>query len=215
MRPDTSFVVLGLCLAFMQCATASGLPHRKNGLWETSMKVAQHAATGIKAQQCIDEHSDEAMQRRAMEGDPSLQCARADVSNIPGGFETSSVCKTNRGTLTSKMHITGDMQSAYRMEISAHRDPPQGTLTDTQTIVDAKWLGACPADMKAGDMRINGMILHMGGAVGAAGAGGAGGVAGKTGAGTGLDPEAMKSMTPAQRLEYLKKKMAAGAAPTK
>ena len=203
MRRPQSVLIFTLICVMAHSAFAEILPHRKDGLWETSMSVAQRAASGIKAQQCIDEKTDDAMQHRAMEGDASLQCERSSFRKVPGGFETSSVCKTSRGKLTSQMHIAGDMQSAYRMEISSHRDPPQGTLTDTKTVVDAKWLGACPADMKPGDMRVNGIILHMGG------------MAGKAGAALGLDPEAMKSMTPAQRMEYLKKKFAPGAAPQK
>ena len=203
MRRPQSVLIFTLICVMAHSALAETLPHRKDGLWETSMSVAQRAASGIKAQQCIDGKTDEAMQHRAMEGDPSLKCERATVKKTSGGFDTSSVCKTSRGKLTSQMHITGDMQSAYRMEISSHRDPPQGTLTDTKTVVDAKWLGACPADMKPGDMRVNGLILHMGG------------MAGEAGAAPVLDPEAMKSMTPAQRMEYLRKNFAPGVAPQK
>jgi hypothetical protein len=199
MRRSQAIMILGLLGACAQCALADALPQRRSGLWETHMIMAQHPGPGITSQQCIDAQTDEAMQRRVMEGDATLKCTRTGFSKIPGGFESSSVCKTNRGTLTSKMHITGDLQSAYRMEISGHRDPPQGALTDTHTVVEARWLGACPADMQAGDMRMNGRTLHMGA-----------GAAGTAGAASPSDPQAMKSMTPEQRREYLKRRLSGG-----
>lgn len=201
MRRSLAIMIPSLLGALAQCALADAPPHRRSGLWATHMVTAQHTGPGITSQQCIDAQTDEAMQRRVMEGDGTLKCTRTGFSRIPGGFESGSVCKTNRGTLTSKMRLTGDMQSAYRMEISGHRDPPQGAFTDTHTVVEAKWLGPCPADMKPGDMRMNGMTMHMGAG---------GGPAGAAGAHPPLDPQAMKSMTPEQRREYLKRMMGGG-----
>jgi hypothetical protein len=195
MRRSPAIMILGLLGATAPLVLADAPPHRRSGLWESHMTTAQRPGPGITTQQCIDAQTDEAMQRRMMEGDAAPKCTRTGFSRIPGGFESSSVCQTNRGTVTSRMHITGDMQSAYRMEVSGHRDPPQGALTDSHTVVEARWLGACPADMKPGDMRMNGRTLHMGGG------------AGPAGAGSPVDPQAMKSMTPEQRREYIKRRL--------
>lgn len=161
MRRIVTLLALGLPLTgTISVATADSFPHRKNGLWETSMHLAQHPGTAINSQQCIDEKSDADMQRRLMDGGPSLNCERTDFRKTADGFEGNSVCKTSHSKLTSKMVIKGDLHSVYRMEISSHRDPPQGGMTNTQSVVDAKWLGACPTDMKPGDLRINGMIVR-------------------------------------------------------
>ena len=184
-------------LAAAQLATADqAMPHRKAGLWESTMSMPQAAGRTFKSQQCIDNSTDEAMQRRAMEGEQSMKCDRTGVNKIAGGVETSSVCKSSNSTITSKMRLTGDMQHSYRMEINAHRDPPMGKFSDTHSVIEASWLGACPADMKPGDMRMNGMTMHLGN-------GGAGAPK--------LDPEKLKSMTPAQRMEYIRSHMGAGA----
>ena len=197
-------IVIGLLCVTSQSTVAAGtMPHRKSGLWETTMSAQQRPGGGYKSQQCVDQQTDEITQRRALGNEPTTKCEHQDFRTVAGGYETTSVCTTARGTLTSKLRITGDLQSAYRMEVSSHHEPAVGKLADASTVIDAKWLGACPADMKPGDLRVNGMVLHMGsGAPGAA----------ATGSGPPLDAQALRSMTPEQRLEYIKSRMG-GATP--
>jgi hypothetical protein len=173
------------------------------------MHMARPDAHAMTSQQCIDDKTDEAMQRSALEGTAALHCERGPLTKIPGGFESSSVCKTSHGTVSSKMRVIGDMQSAYHIEVASHRDPPVGGMADTQTTMEAKWLGACPADMKPGDMRVNGMTMHLGAGLGGMPGMGGPGAAGMGAGMSGIDPKALSSMSPAERMEYMKKLMEA------
>ena len=206
MQRRSSLIVITVLYDISQSTVAAGaLPHRKSGLWETTMSAQQRPGGGYKSQQCIDEKTDEITQRRALGTEQTTKCEHQDFRTMPGGYETTSVCTTTRGTLTSKLRITGDLQSAYRMEVSSHHEPAVGKLADASTVIDAKWLGACPAGMKPGDLRVNGMVLHLGGGSGAPGTT-------ATGSGPPLDAQALRSMTPEQRLEYIKSRMG-GATP--
>ena len=201
MNRPTAASISALCLAAGlfaaglfaagTCAAADGLPHRRSGVWETTMHRDRQGAAPMKTQQCVDDKTDEAMQRMAVEGNAAMHCERTAFNKVAGGFESNSICKTAQGTITSRMRVVGDMQSTYRVEVSAHRDPPVGDLGDTHSVMEARWLGACPADMKPGDMRVNGMLMHPG--------------AGRAG----MDPKAIGAMSPAERMEYMKKLMEA------
>ena len=55
---------------------AQDMPHRKPGLWETNVSVAQ-AAQKLVAQQCIDEKTDAEMLKRSMGGkDKDTNCTQ-------------------------------------------------------------------------------------------------------------------------------------------
>jgi len=201
-RPSRLLLPALLGLVICSIALGDSLPHRRAGLWESTMNVAAQNGREVKTQQCVDDKTDEAMQRQVIEGNSAFKCERTEFKLITGGYESSSVCKTGMGTITSHMRMVGDMQSAYRVESNSHREPAMYGPADTHTVINARWLGACPADLKPGDMRINGMVMHLG-----QGMGGMGGMGGKPGAG-GM-PGAVGSMTPAERMEYMKKLMEA------
>ena len=59
--------------------------------------------------------------------------------------------------MTSHADITGDFNSAYTVKVTSHREGgPTGAARDSVMTLDAKWLGACKADQKAGDIVMSG-----------------------------------------------------------
>jgi hypothetical protein len=56
-------------------------------------------------------------------------------------------------TMTTHADTTGDFNSAYTVKTTSHaQGGPAGAARDTSMTLEAKWLGACKADQKAGDI---------------------------------------------------------------
>lgn len=146
---------------FMANAMAQDLPHRKAGLWESSMESAQMQGKNMTSQQCIDEKTDAEMMNRALKADgKSNTCKQITSKRLTNGWEFDSQCAMTGYTMTSHAVITGDFNTQYTMQMHGHREPADKTGADTDVTMHAKFMGACPADMKPGDMKINGMLMH-------------------------------------------------------
>ncbi|MGE3871295.1 MAG: DUF3617 domain-containing protein [Pseudorhodoplanes sp.] len=141
-------------------AAALDLPARKAGLWEikTVMDGGNHPAQ--VAQHCIDAETDKLM--NSIGGDMRKEaCSRQDVQKVGPTYVIDSVCKFGPMTSTSHGVVTGDFNSAYTVKLTSKREggpnipgmPAGGTSTMT---IEAKWLGACAAGQKPGDMILAG-----------------------------------------------------------
>jgi len=161
--PTPGMARIGAALALAVCAQAvfaqslDRLPQRKAGLWETVMDLPSGAGGTMTMQQCVDDKTDEAVQRRQFGGDPSSRCTTSNVRTGSGGYEADYACDSERGKMSGHVKVTGDMSSGYTMTNTMRREgsargPAEGTIT-----MRARHLGACPAEMKAGDTRMTGM----------------------------------------------------------
>ncbi|MDB5887228.1 MAG: hypothetical protein JWM03_100 [Rhodocyclales bacterium] len=163
MKNLTSIIAGGIAaLSFATASFAIDMPHRKPGLWETTMNSPAMKGRNVVAQQCIDEKTDADMLKQTMAGKDN-SCTQTASHAISGGWEFSATCKQADSTTTSHGTLTGDFNSQYTMQVQGHRTPPMNGVSDFQTNISARYMGACTADMKPGDMKINGMLLHAGG----------------------------------------------------
>jgi len=157
-------------------ATALDLPARKPGLWEISMVMEGRNVPPRVSQNCIDAATDKVMSSL---GSDMRTCSKQDVQKSGGTLTVDSVCKVGDATVTSHSVVTGDFNSAYSVKLTSKREggPPIPGMTpgaETQMTIQAKWLGACKADQKPGDMIMpNGMKINIVDMQKAAGAGGA------------------------------------------
>ncbi len=135
-------------------ATPFEAPKRKSGLWETTMNFGGQQAAGMTMKQCIDQKTDDLMrsQARDAQADMDKQCSKRDWKQVSSGYEFESVCTFGGIKHTSKGKITGSMDTGYKMTMDTQYDPPQQGMTSNHMEMEAKWTGACPADMRAGDM---------------------------------------------------------------
>jgi hypothetical protein len=136
-------------------AVAVELPVRKAGLWE--MKVLSGGSMPeMTMQQCTDETTDKDMST-AMSPMTKEICSKQDIQKTATGYVTDSVCGIAGTTIKSKAEITGDFNSAYTVKSSSHSEGGRaGAAHDSTTTIEAKWLGACKADQKAGDIMMPG-----------------------------------------------------------
>jgi len=132
-------------------ATAQDMPTRKAGLWE--IKMGGGPQGGVTMQQCTDAATDKALTSSA--GAAGQQdCSKRDIKKTSSGMVIDSVCTIAGRSINSHIEVTGSFDSAYTMTISSDAGGarPAGVPGQITVTMDAKWLGACKADQRPGDM---------------------------------------------------------------
>ena len=130
---------------------AIDFPTMKSGLWESKVTrdgVQQRAGV---TKICIDAAVQKEMLDMGM-GSMKSMCSKNDIRRDGNRIFGEAECKLGESTMKSKSvtAFTGD--SAYHTEVKASYDPPFMGKTASTTVIDAKWTGACPAGVKAGDV---------------------------------------------------------------
>jgi len=144
-------------------AGADELPIRKPGLWEMKMERTNSPMPGTTMQQCTDETTDKEMSTAATPLAKEV-CSKRDIQKTATGYVSDSVCGVAGVSIASHSEITGDFNSAYTIKSTSHSEGgPAATQGDHVTTIEAKWLGACKPDQKAGDIVMPGgmkMNIH-------------------------------------------------------
>ena len=146
---------LALALSALGPANQAGaveLPVRKAGLWEMKVLHAGSPAPDMTMQQCTDETTDKDMSTAFSPMAKDI-CSKQDIQKTATGYVTDSVCGMAGMTIKSRGEIVGDFNSAYTVKSTSRTEgAPAGMPKGSTTTIEAKWLGACKADQKPGDI---------------------------------------------------------------
>lgn len=161
MTRQLALSVAGGCMltvASVAYAVAVELPVRKAGLWEMKMLRTGGPAPEMTMQHCTDEATDKSMSSTFSPASKDM-CSKNDIQKTATGYVTDSVCNVAGVTMTSHSEIVGDFDSAYTVKATSHsKGGPPGMPRETTATIEAKWLGACKADQKPGDIMMPGGI---------------------------------------------------------
>ncbi len=139
-------------------ARAVELPVRKAGLWEMKVLRTGSPVPDMTMQHCTDETTDKEMSTGLTPIAKDV-CSKQDIQKTATGYVTDSVCAVAGMSITSHSEIIGDFNSAYTVKSTSHSEHgPAGVPRDSTTVIEAKWLGACKADQKPGDIVMPGGI---------------------------------------------------------
>jgi hypothetical protein len=150
-------IAAGIVLAALPAWAASAveLPTRKAGLWDIKMVRTGSPLPDMTMQHCTDETTDKAMSGSFSPMSKDM-CSRNDIQKTATGYVTDSVCTVSGMSVTSHSETTGDFNSAYTVKVTSHSQGGPSGPRDTTMTVEAKWLGACKADQKPGDILMPG-----------------------------------------------------------
>lgn len=143
-----------LCVVVVGTATATDLPKRKPGLWETTMHPEASKAGVVHTRMCLDAATD-AMMYEFAQGATRGKCSKLDIEGRGGRFTMDSVCSfgDHRMSTHSTMTYTGD--TAYSQVVDTRIDPPMAGRSQSHFEQQGRWVGPCDASMKPGDMVID------------------------------------------------------------
>ena len=154
-----------LTFALAAPALTQDLPKRKSGLWEVTMENSNSRAKSGKERvitQCVDQSKDDVFRQMGQQMEREIKCTRTNMHRSGTQLSFESACDFGTMKTTSKTVITGDFNTAYKMEIHSRYNPPMMGLAEGTTIMDAKWLGACKAGQRPGDVTIaGGMTMNV------------------------------------------------------
>jgi hypothetical protein len=144
------------------CVTASAapieMPNRKPGLWEVTINRSGGHIPSQTVQHCTDATTDKDMSGTFAPMTKDM-CSKQDMQKTSSGMTIDSTCNIGGMTSVSHMEVTGDFNSAYTVKMTSQNSGgPAGMPHETATTMEAKWLGACKADQKPGDMIMHGGI---------------------------------------------------------
>jgi len=156
-----AFALTCTALACAQPAAAQDMPARKPGLWEIKTTSEGHGMPPTTSEHCIDAETDKLM--NSMGGNMRQEmCPKRDVQKVGSTIVVDSVCKAMGMTITSHSVTSGDFNSAYTVKITSKTEGgPPGLAGNTSITLDAKWMGACKADQKPGDMMSAGRKINI------------------------------------------------------
>jgi hypothetical protein len=133
-------------------AVAVELPLRKAGLWEMKLVRGGLPVPEMTMQHCTDATTDKDMATASSPMSKEI-CTRRDIAQTAAGYVIDSACSVAGISMTTHAEITGDLSSAYTIKTTTHSDRAvAGLPKDATTTIEAKWLGACKADQKPGDI---------------------------------------------------------------
>jgi hypothetical protein len=145
-----------LALSPARDASAVDLPVRKAGLWEMKVLHSGSPVPDMTMQHCTDETTDKDMSTSFSPMAKDI-CSKQDIQKTATGYVSDSVCGVAGMTIKSHAEINGDFNSAYTVKSTSHSEGGMaGTGRDSTTMIEAKWLGACKPDQKAGDIMMPG-----------------------------------------------------------
>jgi hypothetical protein len=148
-------LLVALLVAPPSMAASFDAPKRKSGLWE--MKMSGGQAKGMPAiQQCIDEKTDDLMQKEMGERQKS-QCSKNELRKEGDKVVAESACKVENSTAKTRAVFTGRFDSAYKADIKTVYEPPLKGMKESSSVIEAKWLGPCKAGQRPGDISMPGM----------------------------------------------------------
>jgi len=143
------------------CAAEPQLPVMKEGLWEShTQQTIENKKFESSVKICQTHAIEMSMKSAGEEMRKTNQCTDVTTQQSANSFTSESRCA--KGALSgsvSKTTMTFQGDTASHMEMHMTHDQ-----SESVTIIDSRYLGSCPADMKPGDAVMpDGTKINMGG----------------------------------------------------
>jgi hypothetical protein len=139
---------------------AAELPHRQPGLWESTLhlEAARHAPPRTRL--CLDAETDALLYRYSL-GLSKEQCSKVDVRGGGSDYTIDAICQVGTRRVVSHTVMTFEGNTAYRLVMQSHYEPPLHGRSDLRTEQEARWVSTCAPGQKPGDMTIDPPGIHM------------------------------------------------------
>ena len=142
---------------------ARDFPRRKPGLWEIRNAASENLGMP-PINFCVGEQTDTAAQHLDRVAGEKGSCSIGPFKRSGISWVAESVCKDSRSVVVSQSIASGDFQTQYRIDTLVFYSPPlaNNKREDKEAVV-ARYLGACGAGQRPGDLVVPGMgVLNMG-----------------------------------------------------
>src|SRR5512142_885819 len=118
------------------------LPQRKEGLWELFSTTPESKQPPRTQRICLDRETDALLNKMGVMVGKQV-CSKNDIHVSGNRVTIQSVCDFGGSQLTSEGVITYSGDSSFRNEVHGHFAPAMAGVSETHTVQEGKWLGAC------------------------------------------------------------------------
>lgn len=154
-----------LCLAATALAVElpPNLPKRKPGQWEMQMSGMGGQPQVVKL--CVDEETDQTMYQMGAQMSGSM-CSKYELSVKGSTVLADGICSIpgpqGNVTMTSHSETVFDGNTSYKTEGHIKYDPAVMGRSEATVNSSGRWVGACAAGQKPGDMVMpNGTVMNI------------------------------------------------------
>jgi hypothetical protein len=138
------------------------LPHRRPGLWETSMTFKDSDRAPHVTRMCLDEATEAKSSLWGEQMSHDMCQEHRMQRQLDGSWTFSSVCNMGSGGVTHSSGVaSGDLTSNYTVRMHASTsgaELPMMNRDDTFTVA-AHRIGPCEPGQRGGDMIVNGRVV--------------------------------------------------------
>ena len=151
MHISTSLLILAFGMTFVGSSHALDLPKRKSGLWEMTMIGDQTNGQPQTVTTCVEQKNDTGLSSSFGDKIPK-NCKAPTMKKSAGTYVITSACKFTDSNVSTVAVLSGDMKTAYQIDRTSTYTPPNKGRKESKQSITGKWLGACKADQRPGDM---------------------------------------------------------------
>ena len=144
---------------------------QKPGLWEVTQNMASMGNMKISTKMCVDATMTDKMASYGMGNQAKdTDCSNKSINRTADGADISMTCTSSGRTTDMHMTIKRVSDTEFTESMDAKMTPAVAGHDTVSMTMDGKWLGACPAGMKGGDVQVNtaGMNVNINAAMAAA-----------------------------------------------
>lgn len=159
---SVNLVLAGIASWLALHAHAQDLPKLKAGLWEsttTSSGPKGSHGSSMKHTMCMDDKAQKDM--LAFTQNMGAQCTKITIRRDGNKVYGDAECSMGKMTVKSQSVTTLSGDTSYRTEVKSSFVPAMAGMSDSTTVVDGRHVGACPANMKPGDINMNGKVMNI------------------------------------------------------
>ena len=161
----TVFANVGLAAFFVVAHAGEDEPRRRSGLWQMQLTLDDGSYTIPASEMCIDAKTEARLTLVGAQMDRARCSSYRLAKRADGSWSFYSVCRLDEdaATATTTGSAKGDFQTTYSVDatgVTSGTSTP-GMNGSHRITIEAKWLGPCPTDMTAGDVRSGGKITNV------------------------------------------------------
>ena len=148
---NLALLISALSILVATVAHALDLPKRKSGLWEMTMIGDQTNGQPQTVTTCVEQKTDTGLSSSFGDKIPK-NCKQPSLKKSAGTYVITSSCKFTDSDVKTVAILSGDTNSAYKIDRTSTYTPPNKGRKESKQSITAKWLSACKADQRPGDM---------------------------------------------------------------
>lgn len=138
--------------ALTPAAAAARMP--KGGLWEMTVTAAG-MPNPMTMRTCLADPAP-GSNPFAPPAQPGQACAKNKITPTATGYTIDMECAANNVTMAIAGTVSGDFSTSFRTDLTTKMtgaNIPAAAQQGVKSSVEAKYVGACPADMKPGETK--------------------------------------------------------------